>query len=285
MAPTVTAFDGAAAVLDVAAPFLAGDPVRHNLILTLLERRREEPEEGRYWVVSDGASVLAVAFQSPVSFPVLLTPMAPEVAAELADRIARGDVDLPSASGEAATVAAFAGQWSESRRVAARPGDALRLYEAGPPIPPASVAGAQRVASPSERDLLVEWLRSMLAVVPAPGPDPQRSVDRFMAAGRLWVWDDGGPVSLCAESAAVAGTVRVQAVFTPPERRGRGYASAGVAALTGRVLARGQRCALYADLANPVSNGIYRRLGYRAVAEILRYDFSPVGSASAVQTA
>jgi predicted GNAT family acetyltransferase len=30
---------------------------------------------------------------------------------------------------------------------------------------------------------------------------------------------------------------------------------------------------LYTDLANAVSNSIYRRLGYRAVAEVLRYRF------------
>jgi predicted GNAT family acetyltransferase len=30
---------------------------------------------------------------------------------------------------------------------------------------------------------------------------------------------------------------------------------------------------LYTDLANPTSNSIYRRIGYRAVAEVLRYGF------------
>ena len=30
---------------------------------------------------------------------------------------------------------------------------------------------------------------------------------------------------------------------------------------------------LYADLANPVSNSVYRRVGYRAVTEILSYEF------------
>jgi predicted GNAT family acetyltransferase len=48
-----------------------------------------------------------------------------------------------------------------------------------------------------------------------------------------------------------------------------------VAALSARVLAAGQRCILYTDRANPTSNAVYRRLGYRAVSEGLRYEFMP----------
>jgi len=35
----------------------------------------------------------------------------------------------------------------------------------------------------------------------------------------------------------------------------------------------GLRCILYTDLGNTTSNSIYRRIGYRAVAEVLRYRF------------
>jgi uncharacterized protein len=35
----------------------------------------------------------------------------------------------------------------------------------------------------------------------------------------------------------------------------------------------GYRCILCTDLGNPTSNCIYRRIGYRAVAEAIRYRF------------
>jgi predicted GNAT family acetyltransferase len=35
----------------------------------------------------------------------------------------------------------------------------------------------------------------------------------------------------------------------------------------------GYRCILYTDLGNPISNSVYRRIGYNAVAEALRYRF------------
>ena len=63
------------------------------------------------------------------------------------------------------------------------------------------------------------------------------------------------------------GVVRVQLVYTPPEHRGKGYASACVASLSKRIRGEGYRCILYTDLGNPISNAIYRRIGYRAIAE------------------
>jgi len=66
----------------------------------------------------------------------------------------------------------------------------------------------------------------------------------------------------------------VSLVYTPPERRNRGYASALVAALSQHLLDAGwQFCVLFTDLANPISNSIYQRIGYRPVSDFDEYDF------------
>jgi uncharacterized protein len=52
--------------------------------------------------------------------------------------------------------------------------------------------------------------------------------------------------------------------------RSHGYARACVAELSASTLQQGHRCILYTDLANPASNSVYRRIGYRAVDEGLR---------------
>jgi predicted GNAT family acetyltransferase len=63
-------------------------------------------------------------------------------------------------------------------------------------------------------------------------------------------------------------------VYTPPELRRRGYASALVAALSRRLLDEGRRfCFLYTDLANPTSNHIYREIGYEEVCPATSYRF------------
>ena len=73
----------------------------------------------------------------------------------------------------------------------------------------------------------------------------------------------------------VHGMVRIGPVYTPPERRGRGYASAATAALSQRLLDAGaEEVLLYTDLANPVSNSIYQRIGYRPVEDRVVLAFS-----------
>ena len=61
---------------------------------------------------------------------------------------------------------------------------------------------------------------------------------------------------------------RVGPVYTPPERRGHGYATSLVAELTAERLAAGHAfCFLFTDLSNPTSNAIYARIGYEPIAD------------------
>jgi predicted GNAT family acetyltransferase len=98
-------------------------------------------------------------------------------------------------------------------------------------------------------------------------------VDRRLPLGDFWIWTDDRAVSVAALSSPVAGVARVQCVYTPSAQRGRGYAGACVADLSALTLASGHRPILYTDLGNPTSNSVYRRIGFRAVAEGLVYRF------------
>lgn len=72
----------------------------------------------------------------------------------------------------------------------------------------------------------------------------------------------------------VAGQIRVAPVYTPVHLRGRGYAGAATVEVSRAALAAGaEEVLLFADLANPTSNGLYQRIGYRPVAEFAVYDF------------
>ncbi len=70
--------------------------------------------------------------------------------------------------------------------------------------------------------------------------------------------------------------VRVGPVYTPPELRGRGYAGAATAAVSQAALGAAVReVVLYTDLANPTSNALYERLGYRPVEDRVIFSFAP----------
>ncbi len=273
MAFTVRATTDPADALAGPGTYLSSRPTEHNLVLTLLAARVAAPEPGRYWIVSTGAETVGVALQSPLDLPAVITPMPAAAVEALVHAIAATDVELPGVNGPAAAAATFAGHWGERRGTRASPEEGMRLYELGALVPPDGVCGAARAAMRGERELMLRWARQMLVEVGGPAADPEAAIDRRLAAGSIWIWDDGGPRAVASWTDPVERVVRIGLVFTPPEYRRNGYAGAVVAAVSGEVAGRGLRCVLYTQLDNPTSNAIYRRLGYRAIQEGLRYRF------------
>jgi uncharacterized protein len=262
-----------ALVLSRAGEFLATQPVLHNLILSILCGRLTQPEPGRYWVAMDRDKAVGVILQSPLTFPATLTPMESRVVAAMVDAIAEAGVPLPGVNGDAATAASFAGQWTERCKSAATPFQGNRLYEllALGEVP--YIEGKLRQAVPSDCRLMIQWTRAFQMEIGEPADDIELRVERVLATGQLWLWDDSETVSMAMSRESIEGVVRLSGVYTPPDKRKRGYAAACVHALSKRLRSSASRCILYTDLGNPTSNSIYRRIGYRAVAETLRYRF------------
>jgi GNAT superfamily N-acetyltransferase len=98
--------------------------------------------------------------------------------------------------------------------------------------------------------------------------------DRIRLA-RLWVWEhDGRVVSMAAHNGDVFGASRIGSVYTPPEERGNGYAGALTAHVTRQIIDEDNQACLFTDLANPTSNKLYARIGYRKVVDFVRYRLS-----------
>lgn len=272
MGVTAASVDRPETVLEIAGGLLSSQPVVNNLILSLLGERVAYPQAGRYWVATDGRHPLGVVFQSPLDFPAAITPMPDEAVVAVVTAIADAGVPLPGVGGEAGTAARFAGHWSEVTGTGAVPFNGQRIYElAGVPAP-GRAAGHLRPAEGTDCELLFEWMRGF-------GEDTgerhmsEEVVARRVAAGLFWLWEDSGPCSVAAHKPPVAGVTCIFAVYTPPQLRGRGYAGACVAGLSAKLQTAGHRCILYTDLGNPISNKVYRRMGYRAAVECLRYRF------------
>jgi predicted GNAT family acetyltransferase len=267
----VTFTDDPARVLCEAGKLLTAEPVRNNTMLNLLHGRVTRPEPGRYWLAKRDGAVVGIVFQSPLDYPLLLTSIEPDAVAPLVDAIVSARVSAPGLSGPVTTAAAFTGRWTEATGCGAVPTQGMRIYEATAVAAPAGVNGRLRQAVIDDRDLLLTWMRDFLANNIF--STAEQMVERHLPEGRFWIWDDGGPVSVARVSPPMAGVLQVSAVYTPPENRNRGFASACVADLTARILTGGHRAMLYTNLANPTSNSIYRRIGYRAVEEWIRYRF------------
>jgi uncharacterized protein len=271
--------DDAAAFLAEAEPLLLADEARHNLILGIAGNVRDGVyDDFRLWLVLDGADVTAAAVQTPPYNLVLARPRSPEALAALAEIVA-GE-ELPGVVGGEPEALEFADLWTRSTGMGTRTNMRQGVYalEQVEPLPRAP--GSARVAAATDRELAVRWTVAFAdEVLHEGGPGRERAeaiVDLRLSSptAGILLWEDGGePVSLAGWGGPTPNGIRVGPVYTPPELRGRGYATVLTAALSqrlldGRLFAGGRRfCFLYTDLANPTSNAIYERIGYRRVAE------------------
>ena len=152
------------------------------------------------------------------------------------------------------------------------------------PLP--AVPGAARVATTDDRDLAIRWWIAFgEEVLHEGGPgrdDAEANVDYRFSSDRsgMLLWEDGGrTVSVAGWGGPTPNGIRVGPVYTPPELRGHGYATAVTAELSRRLLdgrlfdGRRRFCFLYTDLANPTSNAIYERIGYRRLCESAEISF------------
>ena len=185
--------------------------------------------------------------------------------------------DIDGVTGPARSASHFALAWSRLSGARAVPGMRLRIHEIrnvlDPGAPPPT--GRFRVATPADHDRLSEWARVFVEEARIPERvDARRVVEDAVARGRLYVWDEGGPVSMAAWTGKTPNGVRINFAYTPPELRRRGYATACVGALTREQLQHGNLfCWLYTDLSNPSSAGIFTRIGYQAVSDVEEFVF------------
>jgi predicted GNAT family acetyltransferase len=99
-------------------------------------------------------------------------------------------------------------------------------------------------------------------------------VPKRIERGQIWIWDDAGAVAFAGWTDAPPDAARIAPVYTPPRARRRGYATGLVAALSQALLDEGrQRLFLITDLANPISNAIYARIGYHPQSDLFHFDF------------
>lgn len=276
----VRVFAEPAAFLEQAGPFLLADEAEHSLVLGLLGGMvaRAEHPASLLVTVEAGGAVIGCAFRTPPEKLVLTRMPAAAVPALLAAVAERCDV-LPAVHGPAPATARFAAAWAARLGLQVRPGMQQGIYELTHVIEHGRAApGTLRRAVHRDVPLITEWLAAFGREADHPLRDPGAVARARIGRGSFWLWEDGEPVSVAGRMGRTPHGERIGFVYTPPERRGRGYASTLVARLSQQVLAEGLRfCSLYTDLSNATSNAIYQRIGYRRVAEVADFVFVPAG--------
>ena len=255
-----------------AEPFLLRAEVENSLILgvalELANSSSELPVAPYFAIVRDEDGICVAAFRTLRTKLGITRARRNDALALLAADVHADSPALLGVLGPEPSAEIFAGQLAALRGARAERAISQRIYELREVVAPESPPpGELRQARPDEAELLGGWIAGFLAEVRESG-DPRALVRERLRRGQLFVWDDDGPRSMAAWAGKTPNGVRVNFVYTPPEARGHGYASATVAALSERLLDEGnEHCCLYTDLSNPTSNSIYRKIGYRPVSD------------------
>jgi predicted GNAT family acetyltransferase len=266
-----------AAFLDLVATELRGDEGHNQLALGILANAaagRRGYGSVDAWAVLD-PDPLAVAVRTPPRNVILADPRSDAALDMLADAVAADAPDAPGVVGNVPAVDGFTARWASRTNAATRTSMRQGVFALERVEEVEHPEGHAEPAAPGDREALVRWLLDFTAeALPSEPPDEdgaRREVDERLISGDagLWVWRvDRAPSSLSGYSGPTGTGIRIGPVYTPPEHRRRGYATALVADLSAEHLRRGFRtCYLYTDLANPTSNAIYETIGYRRIAE------------------
>lgn len=283
--PAVCSPHSAAAFLDRASAFLETHRVENNLMLGLCSEAARKPpaEPWRFWTVESNGDVVGAAIRTPGQ-NLLITRLDAAAEEALIVELIREAIALPGVTGPADATAAFVRRWTERTGQSARIFMNQCIYECRTVVAPTGVSGRMRPAAIEDSNWLVRWVSLFHEAVGLP-----ESLERVMelvatriAAQKLWIWEDGEPVSCAGYSRDFGRWAAIVFVYTPREFRGHGYASACVAALTQQLLDAGREfCCLYTDAANPTSNRIYQQIGYRPVCASTMWRFDWTESAGA----
>ena len=260
------------------AGLLEADPLVNTVLLNVLANRcggrGRTGAAATYLSVWDGDELVGAALCTPPN-QMLLGAVPHEAIGLVAEAFARTNPGAPGVQGTDTQARLFAERWRELTGRTATVHHGLRLFRLGE-LRPAEAPGRSRPAVDADRGLVTDWFAAFSAEIEQPmtRADAAASANERLAGGRLWLWiDDDEPVCAVAHTAPQHGFGRIAPVYTPPEHRGHGYASALTAEVSGRIRDGGNEVCLFTDLRNETTNRIYTAVGYEPVADFVRYTF------------
>lgn len=285
---TLYIYTDATDFLAVMQPRLAAHEALYGLMLGIALRLQAHPERIQQppylATVIDGAGGCTAALMTPPFGLVLYSDQAePQAALHLvAQNLHQHGWALPTVNGVTHLSAAFAQLWSQVQGVAYRVDVEERVFELRKVASLRYSAGAMRLATLADLDLVTEWIvafnQEALGEAASDYAATRQRVQTRITDQTFFLWEDEEPVALAGITRPTPQGIGVGPVYTPLEKRGCGYATTLVAQVSQQMLDRGRQfCTLFTDLANPTSNSIYQKIGYRPVGDYAVYRFAVHG--------
>jgi len=201
-----------------------------------------------------------------------------EVLASLINGILETEVTVGGVMAENTLAESFARTYTAVKGMKYKINKSQRIYELLQVNPDIPYVGSLRLAQESDMAFLPYWGAGFDTDCFGSPPSIQSNAEysRYnISSGKLYILEDNGtPVSMTKMTREMKTVCGVGYVYTPPYFRGKGYATSCVAAVSRLILERGfSKCVLYTDLANPTSNSIYQKIGYKPICDSLEIKF------------
>ncbi len=235
----------------------------------------DELEQPNLWTIQSGPDIDLVAIQTLKDSMIVTRGSIPAMeclANALHARRWTGNFLVGVTPSVDALIRQYATLSGRSCKIAVR----LRVFQIEHATWPTPVTGAMRLCMPDDRETLAQYLADFDEEIGEASLDPSiKLADRLIADRKIFFWTDPHPVAIAGWAGPTPNGIRINSVYTPRKHRSKGYASNLVAHLTHHLLTQGRKyCFLFTDQANPTSNSIYQKLGYRPISDSIRWEFS-----------
>jgi uncharacterized protein len=265
---------------------LAADEIRFSLMHGIAQQVAENPNTygmGQPWfmVVTNEGQVCGAAMRTP-PHNVLMAHFngnKQETTDELCKAIFELDPHIPGVNGEKEITDMFNHKWCKKANVGIKHSLGLQVYKLEQVTNLHLSPGRLRPAGTADIELVIDWTMAFHRDIHEETVHDQNPaifnerIKKRIEAGTIFIWENQQPVSLATVVRPTLNGISIGGVYTPKELRGKGYATSCVSEVCKLMLQQYKFCVLYADLANPTSNAIYKRIGFSGYCQSSQYSF------------
>ncbi len=253
----------------------------NNLPLSLLRSLENNlyqysDEDPLFFGIYTNQKLSSIALRTP-PYNLIITKSDKVELVELNNFLKNENLQIPGVLGPKKEAEIFSKLYCNERGLASKLRTAERIYKLNKVKHPEYPKGSLRLATMDDYKILSDWgvgfakdaFLDEFHIKNAP-----KTMKRLIESNSLYVWDEDGIKTMASAQGVTLSGIRVGYVYTPKELRKKGYASAITAALSQYQLDHGRKfCFLFTDLANPTSNSIYKKIGYKEVCDIDMLEF------------
>ncbi len=247
--------------------YLEEDEIRNNLILGVAEKA--EKDIGLFVSSSIGNDFLlgVITFRKLILASNTLNE---DVYLDLVKHME--SVTYPGIIGEKEVCLAYAKAYQTVTNTSLIHEMNQRIYYCDQVVSKSDIEGIVRLTSMDDFPVLRYWINTFYSDVE--GNEPMDETDKELIEvvknKRLYVLElNGEVVAMTGKTRPLSNSETICLVYTPKHLRKKGYASKLVEEVTKLILTEKEMVTLYTDLANPTSNSIYMKIGFKPYCDSL----------------